>query len=305
MSQQLKTPQSAFVVLAMASLLWGLAWLPLKYMEELGFSGVPITLFVYLVMFVVFIPFVYKFRAEIIKSWPVLLGVALFGGGAQLAFNTSMIYGDVIRTMVLFYMVPLWGVIGGRIFLGEKITPLRWFGMGLSVVGAFLVVGGMNAFVSPPSWLDALALLSGFLFAMNNIVFRASPKVPVMLMLPFMFLGSVLLAFLVVIQQQEVLIPNVSVNAWLVLLGYGAIWMVLANLGTQWAVTKMESGKSSIILILELITAVVSASIILGETLQGLELLGGGFILFAAFLETRSQENETESLPQNGAESHQ
>ena len=305
MSRLLQTPQLALIVLAMASLLWGLAWLPLKYLKELGFSGVPITLFVYLVMFFVSLPFVYKFRADIIKSWPVLLGVALFGGGALFAFNTSMIYGDVIRTMVLFYMLPLWGVIGGRVFLGEKITSLRWLGMGLSVIGAFLVVGGMNAFVSPPTWLDALALLSGFLFSMNNIVFRASSKVPVMLMLPFMFLGSVVLSFFVVIQQQETLIPDVSVNAWLVLLGYGAIWMILANLGTQWAVTKMESGKSSIILILELITAVVSANLILGETLQGLELLGGGFILIAALLETRSQESEVELLPQNGTKSHQ
>jgi len=299
MSVLTRYPQLPLVVLAMASLLWGLTWLPLKYMNELGFSGVPITLFVYLVLFTVSMPFIYQFRSDIANSWRVLLGVALFGGGAQLAFNTSMIYGDVIRAMVLFYMVPLWGVLGGRIFLGKKITTLRWLGMGLSVIGAFLVVGGMNAFVSPPTWIDGLALLSGFLFAMNNIVFRASPKVPVMLKLPFMFLGSVVLAFFVVLPQEEALMPDVSINAWLVLLGYGAVWMMLANLGTQWAVTQMESGKSSIILILELITAVVSANLILGESLQGLELLGGGFILFAALLETRSQENDVEPMHHN------
>lgn len=290
MNNLMRHPQFPVAVLVVFSCFWGLSWLPLKYLHSSGFSGVPITLFVYLVMFIVSLPFIYHFRNSVVKSWKILLATMFLGGGAQLAFNSSMIYGDVIRAMVLFYMVPLWGVLGGRIFLGEKITNFRWLGMGMSVIGAFLVVGGMNAFISPPTWIDGLALLSGFLFAMNNIVFRASPDVQVMLKLPFMFLGAVMLSGLLVIQTGESVVPDVSVNVWLVLLAYGAIWMMLANLGTQWAVTQMESGRSSIILILELITAVVSASLILGETMTGIEMLGGVFILIAALLEAVPQK---------------
>lgn len=299
MNNLMRHSQFPVAVLALFSCFWGLSWLPLKYLHGSGFDGVPITLFVYLVMFVVSFPFIYHFRSLVVKSWKILLATMVLGGGAQLAFNSSMIYGDVIRAMVLFYMVPLWGVLGGRVFLGEKITSFRWLGMGMSVIGAFLVVGGMNAFVSPPTWIDALALLSGFLFAMNNIVFRASPDVPVMLKLPFMFLGAVILSSLVVIRLGEPIIPDVPVNVWLVLLAYGAIWMMLANLGTQWAVTQMESGKSSIILILELITAVVSASLILGETMTGVEMLGGVFILIAALLETVPQKKIDNSVNHN------
>ena len=279
----------AVFTLLSASILWGLTWLPLKYLHQLGFDGVPITFLVYLIMFIAVSPFIWRHRKHLKSDWLILLGVLLLGGGAQLAFNTAMIYGDVIRAMVLFYMVPLWGVIGGRLFLHEQITPFRWLGMGLAVIGAFLVVGGANAFITPPSWIDLLALASGFLFAMNNIVFRASPDVPVMLKLPFMFLGSVLLASLVVMQTGETIIPDVSVNAWLVLLAYAAIWVMLANLGTQWAVTQMEAGKSSIIVILELITAVVSASLILGESMNTAEMIGGLLILSAAILESRPQ----------------
>ncbi len=282
----------AVLTLLGASVLWGLTWLPLKYLHELGFSGVPITLFVYLIMFIVVIPYVWTHRQMVLRHWKILATVMLLGGGAQLAFNTAMVYGDVIRAMVLFYMVPLWGVLGGRIFLGEHITPFRWLGMGFSVIGAFLVVGGMNAFITPPTWIDLLALSSGFLFAMNNIAFRASPEVPVMLKLPAMFLGSVILSTLVVLQLDESVIPDVSLNAWLILIAYGAIWVMLANLGTQWAVTQMEAGKSSIILILELITAVVSASLILGESMSGTEMIGGLLILIAALLETRPQPEQ-------------
>ncbi|MBF6057859.1 DMT family transporter [Thiomicrorhabdus heinhorstiae] len=290
----------AIIALLGASILWGLTWLPLKFLHEQGFNGIAITFLVYLIMFAITIPLIWRFRKEIAGNWPALLGIMLLGGGAQLAFNTSMIFGDVIRVMVLFYLVPLWGVLGGRLFLGEQITPFRWLGMGLSIIGAFLVVGGMNAFYSPPSWIDGLALLSGFLFAMNNIVFRASSKVPVMLKLNFMFLGAAVLALMAFSQLDEQVIPEVSFNIWLTLLAFAVLWVLLANLGTQWAVTQMEAGKSSIILILELVTAVVSASFILGETMDGLEMLGGVLILVAALLETIPQKSKPEKPHQNG-----
>jgi len=277
----------AIFVLFSASVLWGLTWLPLKHLNQLGFDGVPLTLFLYLIMLILILPWAWRERHHILTSWKVLLGVALLGGGAQLAFNTALVYGEVIRVMVLFYLVPLWGVLGGRIFLQEKIDQVRWLGVGLSIFGAFLVVGGLHAFVAPPSWIDGIALLSGFLFAMNNIMFRVSPTVPVKIKLAFMFLGAFLLAGGVITQMEIPVSFDVSGQAWGVLFLYAAVWMMAANFGTQWAVTHIESGRSSIIVIMELVTAVVSASLILGETMTTLEMVGGSLIMLAAFLEAR------------------
>lgn len=278
---------AAIFVLFSASVLWGLTWLPLKYLNELGFDGVPLTLFLYLIMLVLILPWAWRERHHILTSWKVLLGVALLGGGAQLAFNTALVYGEVIRVMVLFYLVPLWGVLGGRIFLQEKIDQVRWLGVGFSIFGAFLVVGGLHAFVAPPSWIDGIALLSGFLFAMNNIVFRISQTVPVKIKLAFMFLGAFVLAGAAITQMDIPVSFDISGQAWGILFLYAAIWMMAANFGTQWAVTHIEAGRSSIIVIMELVTAVVSASLILGETMTPLEMIGGSLIMLAAFLEAR------------------
>ena len=52
---------------------------------------------------------------------PIAVGVMfLLGGFANLGFTLSMIYGDVIRAMMLFYLAPVWGVLGGALFLGER-----------------------------------------------------------------------------------------------------------------------------------------------------------------------------------------
>lgn len=277
----------AVVVLFAASVLWGLSWLPLKYLNQQGFDGLSLTLYLYLIMFSLMLPWVWSKRHELKPHWKVLLSVALLGGGAQLAFNTALIYGDVIRVMVLFYLVPIWGVLGGRLFLGEVIDKGRWLGVGLAISGAFLIVGGMSAFITPPSWVDGLALLSGFLLAMNNIVFRVSQGGSVRLKIAFMFFGSVVLSATILLFQPEPPVFDIDGSAWLVLFLYGAIWMMFANFGTQWAVTHLEVGRSSIILIMELVTAIVSASLILGETMLPIEMLGGGLILIAAFIEAR------------------
>jgi len=43
---------------------------------------------------------------------------------------------------------------------------------------------------SPPSWLDLVALLSGLLFGLSNLAFRAARRVPVALKITVMFRGG-------------------------------------------------------------------------------------------------------------------
>ena len=55
----------------------------------------------------------------------------------------------------------------------------------------------------------------------------------------------------------------------------------------------MEAGRSSIIIIMELITAVVSATLLAGERMSPWEMLGGVLILSAALIEAlRTKEDE-------------
>jgi len=222
----------AVPILALSSMLWGLSWIPLKYLNELGVAGVPITFLIYSIMLGITTFMVIPYRQHILKNWKTLGAISFLGGGALLSFNTAMVYGDVIRVMVLFYILPLWGVLGGRLILKERITPLRWLGMGFSIVGAFLVVDGINTLNSEGSWLDGLALLAGFLFAMNNIAFRASEETPLILKLHFMFLGTVALSITTLTFLQQPILANSSMHIWTVLLTFAIFWMLLTSFAT-------------------------------------------------------------------------
>ena len=70
---------------------------------------------------------------------------------------------------------------------------------------------------------------------------------------------------------------------------------MLITLGTQWAVTQMEASRSSVILVMELVVAVISSAILLSAELKTYEIVGGFMVMGAALLEgARQDENEEE-----------
>ncbi|MBA3026023.1 MAG: DMT family transporter [Sulfurimonas sp.] len=273
-----------FVLLG-ASVLWGLSWLPLKGINAMGIDGIVLIFIVYGILSLVFTPLLLKQFTHYKHHPKAMFLIALFGGGASLAFTYALINGEVIRVMVLFYLLPLWGVLGGKFFLREQIDRWRYLGAALAIGGAFIILGGFEVFDSPLQWIDLIALLSGLFFTMNNLVFRAAQEVKVGAKIGAMFYGTFTLAALLLLGGVESLPEFISTQAWSGLFLYALLWLLLANLGSQWGVTHMEAGRSSIIIIMELLTAVVSATLIAGEIMNAHEYFGGVLIVAAAFIE--------------------
>jgi len=286
------------LVLVCASVLWGLSWLPLKSLNALGIEGVPLLLVSHSILAVIFFLPSAKQFAMFKAHRGSLIAIGFLGGAAILCFTYALIYGDVIRVMVLFYLMPVWGVLGGILFLGEKPDTRRGLGVVFAIFGAFLILGGVEIFEQSLTWIDLSALMSGLFFAANNLCFRGVDKVPVTLKLFFMMIGCAFLSIiLLAIGLQE--FPSAIENTtWLWVLLYACTWSLCANLGSQWAVTQMETGRSSIIIIMELVAAVVSALIITDDRLTLLEWFGCGLVISAALLEGLRKEPQETALVQ-------
>lgn len=274
------------VVLLGASTLWGLAWLPLKGIHALGIDGVALTFGTYLLLSLLFTPAILRAR-KLFKRQnlrPLLL-IALFGGGANLAFAVALIYGEVVRVMMLFFLLPVWAVLGGRFFLKERVDVMRGLGVALAMSGAFFILGGLTALGGMPSWIDLLALAAGLMLALNNLLFRAARHEPMAIKVGAMFYGCVALSALLLLFGIADWPQAAGATAWGAVALYAVAWLLLANLGAQYGVTHLEAGRASIIMIMELVVSVVSATLIGHETMDGWEMLGGGLILIAAVIE--------------------
>lgn len=284
-----KSTQIPVVVLIFASVLWGLSWLPLKFLNSIGFEGLPLLLASQGILAVLFTPLSWNYRL-LTRYWRSLTGIALTGGTAILCFTYALMYGDVIRVMVLFYLLPVWGVLGGKIFLNESPDGVRWLGVFLALSGAFFILGGSSVLSVPPSWIDLLALISGLAFAANNMIFRGATRVPLSTKLAAMFWGCAGLSGLFILLGVQHFPMQLMPLQWAWLLLYALTWLLFANLGSQWAVTQMDAGKSSIIIIVELVAAVISALILTGERLTPIEWVGCFLVVTAAFLEAMRVE---------------
>jgi drug/metabolite transporter (DMT)-like permease len=275
----------AVAALLVSGFFWGLTWLPLKHFAQHGLSGLALTLLAYGAVGVLGLPLVWSQRTAWRAQTGLLALVGVLGGTANLCFVNALILGEVVRAMLLFYLAPMWSVLGGRVFLGERITGSRVVTVGLSLVGAGLVLGADADLTAPLQAADLLAVASGFFYAMQNVASRKAAAVPALPKAVAVFFASGVLAGATMLALgQEVPAPSA---AQVVQLAGFAAWMAIAMWTTMYGVTHLEAGRSGVLLVAELLVAAVSAMLIAGERLAGLEWLGAALILFAAVAEAR------------------
>jgi drug/metabolite transporter (DMT)-like permease len=283
------------VVLLFSSVLWGLSWWPLKAFAAAGLSGPMLALLSYGAVGLAGLPWLLRQRPQWLPQARLLLAIALIGGWGNAAFVGAMVLGSVVRVMLLFYLAPVWSVLGGWLFLGEAISRRRAAAVALALAGAFLVVGGLDALAAPWSAADLLALSAGLGFAGNNIVSRAAQAVPTASKTVALCLGCALASGLLLARAGKPLVwPSPALIGGLAAYAFGGLLLVTAT--WQWSVTRLEAGRSGVIAIAELFTAVLSATWIGNEHLLPREWIGGALIAAAALLEATDTGPETQSV---------
>jgi drug/metabolite transporter (DMT)-like permease len=288
-------PLFPIVTLLLSSALWGLTWMPLKHFGDYGLEGVLVTLCAHGTVGLCAVPLLIRRRNSWRGSTTTMVLLALLGGLANLAFAQAMVLGDVLRVMVLFYLLPAWGVLGGRVLLGEPIDRSRQASLALALGGAFLVLGGPEVFRTPPGWIDLVAVCSGMTLALHNVLFRKAQDVDVPSKIGFNFVGCLAWSLALVLLGQAAVPADVPALVWAQLVAFGLVWILLATVGTLWSVHHMEAGRSAILIIMELVTAVGSAALLSGRVPALLEWAGGALILAAAVVE--ALRTSTEKAP--------
>lgn len=266
------------------SALWGLYWLPLRWLEQAGLGGFWALTLIYIGATAMLGLAAHRhWRAVAAARWR-LLGIATSGAVSGIAFGLGMLEGEVARVLILFYLSPVWAVLLGRVLLGERLLVVTVPALVLALFGAGLMLlsdtrglgqGLLGAF----SVADLLGLVAGFAFALTNVQLRAGRGLPAALKnLAAVALVPPLAAVAAVAVGSDFAAPP---WALLAALGLGVAWMSSMIAATQYGVRRMPLQRSSVLLLFELIVGAVSAALIAGESLSLAELAGGGCIVLA------------------------
>jgi len=280
-------PLYPVLVLLSSSVAWGLSWLPLKYFGTFGLQGVNVTLVAHGSVGLLALPWLMRSLSAWRPDLRSMLLLSMFGGLANLAFASAIVSGDVVRVMVLFYLLPAWSVLWAWLLLAERVDGLRKLTVLGALIGAFLILGGPRVLIQRPGLSDVLAVVSGMALALNNVLFRKLSHVPVSSKVAGMFVGCLAWAVPLTLLGVQPLPEGVPSDVWLELVGFGLVWVLVATIATQWGVSHLEAGRSAVLIIMELVTAVGSAALVNGTKLSAVEWLGGSLIVSAAFVEAR------------------
>lgn len=287
---------AAFCALMASGLFWGLIWWPLKHFASQGLTGLTISLTAYAMVALVSLPLIWRERDRWRSERGLLFAIGFLFGIANFAFTSAMMMGPVVRAMLLFYLLPAWGAIGGRLFLGERLGPRRLLAVGLSLAGVAVILGGFAVFETAFSAADGVALLAGFCYTGAAIANRRAQAIPLASRTLVSFVGCAVLAW-AVLPLLAIAMPGtapvlptlgaVTGATWAWLMLFAIAWLLGGTVLTTYGVTHVQASRAAVLQVVELLVAIVSAVLLGGEALGVKECIGGAMIIAATVLEAR------------------
>lgn len=282
----------AYLGLLFNALVWGLSWWPLRHLQALGLHPIWATT-LFFAMGAVLIGLARRSAFAVLFREPPLLLLAAVAGCTNAAFNWGVTTGDVVRVVLLFYLMPLWAVLLAWFMLDEPVTKSALARIVLALAGAALVLkpAGYHwpQFEGLP---DLLGLLGGMGFALTNVLLRQQARQRASARALAMFVGGTVFPGLLGLGLfQQGLVPAWPavqlVWLWPALALGGAFF--LSNLAFQYGAARVPVHLTSVVMLTEVLFASGSAVLFGSAVLTPSVLAGGALIMVVALMATQDK----------------
>jgi len=284
------TPRSTLLpslAVAGSGLIWGIWWLPLRSLEGAGLAGNWANVAVYALAALLTAPFAFALRQRVAAQLRALVVIGVISGISLCLWNYALLTGNIVRVTLLFYLAPVWCTALSLIVFREPVRALRLLTIVGGLAGAAVLVGIERGGSAPLSAADGMALLSSLTFACMTVYLRkVGGEVGGWEKTFFTaaFAAATALVAVALIPEGSVP-PLATVTAAIPALLVCMIWQVVLLALFMWGSAYLESGRVAIYLLLEVVGAVVSASLLTNDRFGWREAIGCILIVGAGLLE--------------------
>ena len=284
MTELADRPMTPAILAFVAAALWGIWWIPIRYLERVGMDGAwgSVAMNAGAALFV--LAWMLMRRSDLRMGLTGVIGAALVGVAVS-TYSVAITMADVVRVILLFYLAPAWGKIIEWAFMGRGWHWTSSVTIAASLIGAWLVLGGTLS-LADFGVGDLLAVLSGMAWAGGAaLIFsgaRASPSaLTFVTCLCAMAIG---VGFILFGRGTEF-----SGGATLAGAGLGAlsgmVYVVPIMILTLWSAQRLPPATISFLLTAEILSGVISGVLLLDEPFGAMQAGGAALILFAATAE--------------------
>lgn len=296
-------PAGPALCLVVNAAIWGTSWWPMRRLEAEGLHALWTTSIAFTLA-----------AAAIALARPAAPGLlwtrrglwvlVLASGATNAAFNWAVTLGDVVRVVLLFYLMPVWAVLLARALLGERLTGPSALRIALGIAGAAIVLwpaDGARALAAQRASLlpDALAVVGGFFFALNNVLLRRHAREPGEARALAMFLGGAAVAAGIaslLAATGTAGWPPPPAPGWAAgVLAMAALFLV-GNLALQVGAARLPAQVTAVVMLTEIVFASGSALLLGAGAATPRLALGGGLIVAGALLAAFARERRGDPL---------
>lgn len=271
--------------LVLNALVWGVSWWPFRALQAQGLHPLWSTTLIYALA----LPVLLLIWPDCWRGWrrqPLVWVLMLAAGMTNVGFNWAVTVGDVVRAVLLFYLMPAWSVLLAWPLLGERPRAAALARLALALAGVAIVLKTpASPWPVPEGLADWLALVGGFSFALTNVLLRRLNRIPDEGRMLAMFVGGALTALLAALAGMRgglVGALPAPAAAWLLPVGLTCLAFLVANLGLQYGAARLPAATTALVMLTEVVFASLSSVLAGAAELSARTLLGGALILLAA-----------------------
>lgn len=281
----------AAAALVLNALVWGTSWWPFRWLAAHGLHPLWATALCYALA----VALIVALRPRAVRQLfgtPALWAIMASAGVTNATFNWGVATGDVVRVVLLFYVMPVWSVLLARLLLGERITGFALARVALALAGALIVLWpAAPGWPWPRSLADGLGLAGGFSFALTTVLLRRERHRAEEGRALAMFTGGALVAATLALglgAAHGIAPPPAPAPGWLAMLAALAAFFLVGNLALQYGTAHLSAQRTAVIMLTEVLFATVS-SVLLGASAPTVAMAAGGALIVAgSWLAARS-----------------
>lgn len=278
----------ASLLVACSAFVWGCWWIPLREIDGYGLKGDWTNVVVLSIAALWLTPFVLRRLGRLLRAGPMVWGAGLFFGAMFSTYQHGLIAGDVVRVTLLFYLAPVWGTLLGIVFLGDRFAWARVVMIVLGFAGAAIILEFEGGVPSPRDLAEWMGLASGIVFAIGaTFAYRVVGRYELEKVWLSLTFGALLSAVFAVANPD---FPMPSANQVLAAAPFAfavvTVLLIPITWTMVWGAHRLDPGRISLLLMLEVVAASVTSTLLAGEPYGLAKLIGTIMILTAGGLES-------------------